>query len=133
MVIRGPLKIMINTGMENASESYTYLSSQLPSNSIVSHDHNSNKLVRLFRLCASKYSLANGSLTSSLQDLGLKNYDYSKMHVMGVVDYTNVFHNAFKRLCKVTYRTLLKAREDGFKHIYSAVLGIIDQLSNINN
>ena len=94
MVIRGPLKIMINTGMENASESYTYLSSQLPSNIIASHDHNSNKSVRVFRLCASKYSLANESLKSSLQDLGLENYDYSTMHVMGVVDYTIVCHNA---------------------------------------
>ena len=112
--------------MENASQSYTYLSSQIPSNSIVSYDHNSNKLVRVFRLCASKFSLANDSLKSSLQDLGLENYDYSTMHVMGVVDYTNVCHNAFKRLCKVTYCALLKASKDGFQHICNVILGILD-------
>ncbi|XP_057516826.1 cell wall / vacuolar inhibitor of fructosidase 2-like [Amaranthus tricolor] len=37
--LKGLASIMINIGMANASETYTYLSSQLPSTSIIT-DHN---------------------------------------------------------------------------------------------
>ncbi|CAO2817832.1 unnamed protein product [Amaranthus hypochondriacus] len=133
--LKGLATIMINIGMANASQTYTYLSSQIPTRS----DHNTKVGVGVgvglgvFQFCASKYSLANDSLKSSLQDLGLDNYDYARMDVMGAADYTNVCHNAFKRLSGVTYPAFLKAREDGFNHICSIVLGIIDQLSNVNN
>ncbi|XP_021722710.1 cell wall / vacuolar inhibitor of fructosidase 2-like [Chenopodium quinoa] len=130
--LKGLATIMVNIGIANASDTYAYLSSQhsqVPKSSGTSDTNMKN----VYKLCASKYTYANDSLKSTLQDLSMENYDYASMHVMAASDYPNACHNAFKRYRDMDYPTVLKVREDGFKHICAVVLGIVDQLYSIDN
>ncbi|KNA24429.1 hypothetical protein SOVF_015950 [Spinacia oleracea] len=129
--LKGLATIMVNVGMVNASETYAYLSSQ---SQVISSRNRDTSLKKLYQLCASEYSYANDSLKSSLHELSLEDYDYdyASIHVMGASDYSNACHNAFNRYQCVDYPTLLKVREDGFKHICAVLLGLVDQLYSIN-
>lgn len=126
--LKGLATIMVNVGIANASDIYAYLSSQQLSSS-----RSDTNMKMVYQLCASKYSYANDSLKSSLQDLSLEDYDYASIHVMAAADYPNACRNAFKRYRGLSYPRELKVREDGFKHICAVVLGIVDQLYSINN
>ncbi|XP_074279293.1 cell wall / vacuolar inhibitor of fructosidase 2-like [Silene latifolia] len=127
--LKGLATIMINVGILNATDTYSYLSTQLQSSS-TSTTTSDATLKKVVTLCAQKYYNANDSLNSCNDDLSFDNYDYAIMHVTAAADYPNVCHNAFRRYRGVAYPSALKVREDGLKKICGVVLGILNQLYN---
>ncbi|GAB4847738.1 hypothetical protein Ancab_026800 [Ancistrocladus abbreviatus] len=123
---KGLAVIMINVGIANASDTYSYLSSQLLSKSSRGGGDKTMKMV--LKLCADKYSYANESLGSSIRDLSSDDYDYASVQVTAAADYPNACHNAFRRYPGLAYPAELGRRESGLKHICDVVLGILDLL-----
>lgn len=126
--LKGLATIMVNLGIANSTETYSYLSSKLSTSS--NNGDSSVQLKKVFRLCAVKYSYATDSLKSSLQDLSMENYDYASIHVTAAMDYPNSCRNGFKRFPGLGYPNEIKSREDGLKRICAVVLGILEQISS---
>ncbi|XP_010245832.1 PREDICTED: cell wall / vacuolar inhibitor of fructosidase 2-like [Nelumbo nucifera] len=119
---KGLATIIIGIGMANATDTYSYLSSQLLSNT------NDTALKTVLKGCADKYSYANDALQGALQQLALDSYDYAYVQVSAAVDYPNVCHNAFKRYPGLTYPPELALREQALESVCDVASGIIDLL-----
>ncbi|KAJ4964849.1 hypothetical protein NE237_016698 [Protea cynaroides] len=120
---KGLAVIMVGISMMNATDTYSYLSSQLLS---CSNDASTKKVLKL---CSDKYSYAYDALQSSLPELGSDSFDYASLHVTAASDYTNVCHNAFRvRSPALAYPAELARREDALRHLCDVALGIIDLL-----
>ncbi|XP_043717678.1 cell wall / vacuolar inhibitor of fructosidase 2 [Telopea speciosissima] len=127
---KGLAVIIVGIGMANATNTYSYLSSQLLSSA------NDAATKKLLKLCSDKYSYAYDSLQASLRDLGLASFDYASIHLTAASDYSNACHNAFRSLSSpppppppaLAYPAELARREDALKHICDVALGIIDLL-----
>ncbi|KAK9714499.1 hypothetical protein RND81_06G099100 [Saponaria officinalis] len=120
--LKGLATIMVNVGILNATDTYSYLSTQLQNTT------SDATMRKVLELCTLKYSYANDSLKSSMDDLLVENYDYASMHVTAAADYPNGCRIAFKWYRSLAYPAQLKARENGLKRICGVVLGIFDQL-----
>ncbi|GMH25117.1 hypothetical protein Nepgr_026960 [Nepenthes gracilis] len=120
--MKGLTIIMLNIGIANASETYSYLSSQL----LRSGGSSDGVLKKVLKLCAEKYSSAKDSLQSAIQDLSAENYDYASVHILAAADYPNVCRNSFRRYPGLSYPSELGRRESGFQRICDVALGILD-------
>lgn len=126
---KGLAVIMASIGVANATDTSTYLSSQLPTNSAAAAaSANKNNKTKLIRQCSQKYAFAAEALRESLKDLAGETYDYAYMHVSAAADYANVCRDGFKGFPAVSYPAKLGRREEGLKRICRVVLGILDLL-----
>ncbi|XP_042521024.1 cell wall / vacuolar inhibitor of fructosidase 2-like [Macadamia integrifolia] len=123
---KGLAVIMVGIGMANATDTYSYLSSQL----LCSPNDAATK--KVLKLCSDKYSYAYDALQASLQDLGSDSFDYASIRVTAASDYPNACHNAFRPVRSpppsMAYPAELARREEALKHLCDVALGIIDLL-----
>ncbi|CAN0922546.1 Cell wall / vacuolar inhibitor of fructosidase 2 [Linum grandiflorum] len=126
--VKGLALIMIGIGMANATATSTYLSSQLAA-AATSNNNDAALKKAVLKECADKYMYAGDALQSSVEDMGIEDYDYASIHVTAAADYPNACRNAFLRNPgRLVYPPELARREDGLKRICDVVLHIIDLL-----
>ncbi|EEF45148.1 cell wall / vacuolar inhibitor of fructosidase 2 [Ricinus communis] len=119
---KGLALIMVAAGVANATDTSSYLSSQLL------RATNDTILKKVLKECADKYGYAGDSLQDSVQDLTGETYDYAYIHIMAAADYPNACHNSFRRVPGLAYPQEIARREQGLEHICDVVLGIVDVL-----
>ncbi|KAF6154898.1 hypothetical protein GIB67_018335 [Kingdonia uniflora] len=119
---RGLAVIMIGVGMANANGTYTYLSSQLLS------ETNDTIMKKVLKECAYKYSNANDALKDSLVELDLMSFDYASVQLSAAKDYPNACHNAFKRFPGLAYPKELASHEISLERICDVASSIVNVL-----
>ncbi|XP_051127305.1 cell wall / vacuolar inhibitor of fructosidase 2 [Andrographis paniculata] len=121
---KGLALIMINIAIANATETNSYIASQ------IKNITNNTAMDRAMRVCNDKYAFANNALRNSIVNLDNEEYDYAYMHVMAAGDYPSGCRSAFRRCPGLVYPTNMAVREEALKHICDVVLGIVDSLGS---